>query len=226
MYFKNPPRKGKGKPKKRKKARTAKQKAATAKLVRLNKSKAKKSKPRTKKRAVKSTKKRTVRKTTKKRGTKKMAKKRRSSKRRGSSGRRVYTPIKGKVYRGNPPVLKRLTGGLKDAAFVKVGGIAGQMISGMVPVTGLGGTAVKAAVAVALSFAPVGSDSKRFLVAGAMQPVLDDLLAMAGLDKMIGGGGVSAYLPGSDGVSAYLSGSATEGDAYVTDDAVGAYVDY
>ena len=128
------------------------------------------------------------------------------------------------VYKRNPPILKAITGGLKDAALVKAGGIAGEMISGAIGMTGPAGTAVKAAVAGAMVFAPVSGDMKRMLIAGAMQPVLDDLLAMAGLDKVLGGAGVSAYLPGSDGVSAYLSG-ATEDDAYASGD-IGAYVQY
>ena len=228
LYFKNPPKK-KGKSKGRKKPRTAKQKAATAKLVRLNKAKhgkpkaAKKSKPRKKSRAKSTTTRKSTKPKSRKRGAKKMAKKRKTHRRK--SGNITLRRVSGKVYRSNPPILKAITGGLKDGALVKVGQMAGTMVSGMVPVTGLGGTAVKAVVAGLMGFAPVAGDSKRFLIAGAMQPVLDDLLALAGLGHLASPAGVSAYLPGSDGVSAYLSGVTQDG-AYTTDDAVGAYVDY
>lgn len=226
LYFKNPPKKRKSK-----KRRTAKQIAATKKLVALNKRKRAKPKKRRKAavKAVKRRKRRVTRTITRKRGARKMAKRKRSTRRRSSrrhkSGNITLRRVSGKVYRSNPPILKAITGGLKDGALVKVGQMAGTMVSGMVPVTGLGGTAVKAVVAGLMGFAPVAGDSKRFLIAGAMQPVLDDLLALAGLGHLATPAGVSAYLPGSDGVSAYLSGVTQDG-AYTTDDAVGAYVDY
>lgn len=234
LYFKNPPKK-KGKGGKPKKRRTAKQKAATAKLVKLNKAKGKKKtapkkkstrKVAKKKSAKKKVTKKTTRKSTKKKGARKVAKKRKST-RRKSTGNISLKRISGKVYRANPPALiKAGVQGLKDAAYVKVGGIAGNMVAGMVPVSGLGSTAVKAGVAVGLGFLPIPGDGRRFIIAGAMAGVLDDLLVMAGLGKFAGSG-VSSYLPSDGGVSAYLSGDGGEGeDVYSQDAAVGAYVSY
>lgn len=227
LYFKNPPSGKKRRKGGRKKKRTAAQKRATAKLVAANKAR-KKAKTKTKKRKVKRVQsvKRKARRSTTKKGVRKMA--RRKSRKRGkrrSSGNITLKRISGKVYRSNPPVVKAVVQGIKDAAFVKAGGIAGTMVSDMVPVTGLGKTAVKAAVAVGLGMLPVPGDGRRFIVAGAMSGVLDDLLVMAGLGKLTGGSGVSAYLPSDGGVSAYLSGT---DDAYVGEspESLGAYVNY
>lgn len=205
LYFKNPPKK------KRKRVKRSKARAKKRTVTR-------------KKRRVVQSRKRKARKSTTKRRGSTMARKRkaRRGRRKSRGGNITLKRISGKVYRSNPPILKAITGGLKDAAMVKAGQVAGTMASNLVPVSGIAKTGVKAVVAGAMVFLPVSGDSKRFLIAGAMQPVIDDLLALAGLSGLASGAGVSAYLP--DGVSAYLSGTDA---AYVGEDSdVGAYVDY
>jgi hypothetical protein len=140
------------------------------------------------------------------------------------------------VYSSNPPFLRGIMQGGKDAAAVLAGGAAARTISNLVPLakTGFIGIGVQVGAAAVVGMAArrfVSGDIARMMVAGAMQVPLKALITqfIPGAAGLLGDYDMSSYLSGgqqalysSDGASAL-----PESGVYVGEDAEGmnAYVD-
>jgi hypothetical protein len=201
LFMVNPPAKRKSR-----KRRTAKQKAATKKMLAANKAKRNAgSKPKRRRRTVSKTTTRRKKASSgmaRKRGRKRTTTRRRrtSAKRRSpvTSLRRhsvfLTNPRKRrrraaatvarrsrKRYRRNPSIVSSLKQGVMDAGATLAGGAAARIATGMLPLPkdGLAGAAAGLAVALGVGMAArkvVGSDTARFITAGAMQVPLKSLI--------------------------------------------------
>lgn len=165
----------------RRKRRTPAQVAATRKMIAANKRKrrgASKSKRRAKAPTTTTKRRKSMarRKSTRRRTTS-----RKRGRRRSSSGTIRLKRVRGQVYLRNPSIIKQVQQGLMDAVKVKGGQVAARTISNALPLpkTGIAGIAVTALTAVGVGMAArkfLGADTARFIVAGAMQPVISDLV--------------------------------------------------
>lgn len=171
-------------------------------------------------------------------------KRRRSSKRRGAGvrlvrrGQTVYqgNPRRGRRgrrrrgYRGNPGIVAQIQQGAMDAGATLVGGAVARTVSGFVPLSdaGIMGVAKGTLVAVGVGMAArrfLSSDTSRFIMAGAMQVPLKNLITtfVPQAGAFLGDyDGVSAYIGEEPEVSGYVSDVSGVGEMY---EGVGEYVE-
>jgi hypothetical protein len=169
---------------------------------------------------------------------------RRSSKRRGAGvrlvrrGQTVYqgNPRRGRRsgrrrgYRGNPGIVAQIKQGAMDAGATLVGGAVARTVSGFVPLpdTGITGVAKGTLVAVGVGMAArrfLGSDTSRFIMAGAMQVPLKNLITtfIPQAGAFLGDyDNVGAYIGEEPEVSGYVSDVSGVGEMY---EGVGEYVE-
>lgn len=117
-----------------------------------------------------------------------------------------FTPVKGRVYRRNPPLnkaLKTLTEGVQNAAFAVVGKAASRSVSSMIPFGGSGAAdiAKQAVVAVGLGMVADKFLPKRraeFIVAGALMGPIESAIRAANIPVISGALGsysLGSYVP-------------------------------
>ena len=227
LFMVNPPKR------KSRKRRTAAQKAATRKMLAANRAKRRGTKKRRRSTAKVSPRRRRKVATVAKRRRRTTARKAAPRRRRRSSTAKRRSPVttlrRRSVYltnprrrRGrrrrrfgtNPPILRQLRQGAMDAGATLVGGAAGRMVTGLLPLPkdGIAGVASSLAVALAVGVAArkvVGSDTARFITAGAMQVPIKNLIttfvpqagAFLGDYDSVG----SYALPNGNGMGNYLT---------------------
>ena len=249
LYMVNTPRR------KSRKRRTAKQQAATRKMIAARKAQlaGKRVTPTRRRRTRKSTGVGTMAKRRRK-TTRATHRRRRSTARRRSPvrtyrRRRSYrhNPVTAYAanprrrgrrhrYRRNPPSARGIFGkvqrGLMDAGATLAGGAVARVAGGFIPLpnTGLTGVAVGVGVAIGVGMVAnkvVSQDTARFVVAGAMQVPLKNLITtfVPGAGAYLGDyDNVGAYEIGGSGVGDYLNPGDNTGE--VEDlEGVGAYVE-
>lgn len=194
LFMVNPPKR------KSRKRRTAAQKRATAKMIAANKAKRRGTKKRRRSAPKVSTrrKRKAVTPMAKRRRRRTTARKAAPRRRRRSTAKRrspvtslrrhsVYltNPRRRKRrvrrFRRNPALFAQLRQGAMDAGAALVGGAAGRIVTGMLPLPkeGLAGVASSLAVALGVGFAArkvVSADTARFITAGAMQVPIKNLI--------------------------------------------------
>jgi len=216
LFMVNPPRKGATK--KRKKRRTAKQKAATKKMLAARK---RSIKPKRRRRTARSRK--PEGKMARKRSRKRTVTRRRKSVKRRSpinklrrhsiyltNPRRRRHGVRRGSYSRNPGIVATLQRGAMDAGATLVGGAVARTVSGLLPLPkdGIAGAASGLAVALGVGIAAqkiVSADTARFVMAGAMQVPIKNLIT-----SFVPQAG--AFLGDYDNIGAYALPAAGVGD--------------